>query len=63
MDYTRYQTLAITRRGANGTVLDIQMRAANGKLPTAGHDGHRELAEIWRDLSEIGRASCRERVL
>jgi enoyl-CoA hydratase len=36
MDYARYQTLAITRRGANGAVLDIQMRAANGKLPTAG---------------------------
>src|SRR3982751_757178 len=36
MDYSRYQTLAITRRGA---VLDIQMRAKNGKLPTAGHAG------------------------
>ena len=58
MDYTRYQTLAITRRGANGAVLDIQMRAANGKLPTAGHDGHRELAEIWRDVSADDTVRC-----
>ena len=58
MDYTRYQTLAITRRGANGAVLDIQMRAANGKLPTAGHDGHRELAEIWRDVSADDSVRC-----
>ncbi|HYF19353.1 MAG TPA: enoyl-CoA hydratase/isomerase family protein [Ramlibacter sp.] len=50
MDYSRYQTLAITRRGPGDTVLDIKMRAANGKLPTAGHQGHRELAEIWRDV-------------
>ena len=57
MEYTRYQTLAITRRGANGAVLDIQMRAANGKLPMAGHDGHRELAEIWRDVSADDTAS------
>ncbi|AEG94760.1 enoyl-CoA hydratase/isomerase family protein [Ramlibacter tataouinensis] len=52
MDYGRYQTLHISRRGPGGAVLDIQMRAANGKLPTAGHDGHRELAEIWRDVSQ-----------
>ena len=52
MDYGRYQTLHISRRGPGGTVLDIQMRAANGKLPTAGHDGHRELAQIWRDVSQ-----------
>ena len=51
MDYSHYRTLAITRRGASDAVLDIQMRATNGKLPTAGHDGHRELAEIWRDLA------------
>jgi len=55
MDYSRYQTLAITRRGA---VLDIQMRAKNGKLPTAGHDGHRELAEIWRDLNADDEVRC-----
>ncbi len=49
-DYTRYQTLQITRRGPQDSVLDIQMKAANGKLPTAGHAGHAELAEIWRDV-------------
>jgi enoyl-CoA hydratase len=58
MDYSRYTTLAITRRGANGAVLDIQMRAANGKLPTAGHDGHRELAEIWRDVGADESVRC-----
>ena len=58
MDYSRYQTLAITRRGAAGTVLDIQMRARNGKLPTAGHDGHRELTEIWRDVSADESVRC-----
>ena len=58
VDYGRYQTLEITRRGplVNGTpsVLDIRMRAdgpgGNGKLPTAGHEGHWELSEIWRDV-------------
>ena len=50
IDYRRYRTLSITRRGPRGAVLDIQMRAANGKLPTAGHDGHWELSEIWRDV-------------
>ena len=49
MVYSRYQTLAIERRGA---VLDIRMRAANGKLPTAGHDGHRELTQVWRDVND-----------
>jgi len=55
IDYSRYQTLRITRRGANQTVLDIQMKAGgpggNGKLPTAGPEGHAALAEIWRDVS------------
>ena len=51
IDYARYQTLSITRKGVDDAVLDIQMRATNGKLPTAGHAGHRELAEIWRDVS------------
>ena len=58
MDYARYQTLAISRRGPGDTVLDIQMRAANGKLPTAGHDGHRELAEIWRDVAADDSVRC-----
>ncbi|MDH5709325.1 MAG: enoyl-CoA hydratase/isomerase family protein [Hylemonella sp.] len=55
MNYDKYQTLSITRRGA---VLDIQMRALNGKLPTAGHDGHRELAEIWRDVNADDSVRC-----
>ena len=50
IDYSRYQTLNITRRGVDGGVLDLQMKAKDGKLPTAGHDGHWELAEIWRDV-------------
>lgn len=58
MDYSIYQTLAITRRGAQGAVLDIQMRARNGKLPTAGHEGHRELAQIWRDVSADDSVRC-----
>ena len=58
MDYARYETLNITRRGPAGSVLDIQMRAANGKLPTAGHAGHRELAEIWRDVSADDSVRC-----
>ena len=41
MDYARYETLSITRRGPGDAVLDIQMKAANGKLPTAGHDGQK----------------------
>lgn len=50
-DYSHYRTLAIQRRGTHGAVLDVQMKALNGKLPTAGHDGHRELAAIWRDVA------------
>ena len=61
-DYTRYKTLRITRRGPNDSVLDIQMRAdvagGNGKLPTAGHDGHWELAEIWRDVGADDSVRC-----
>ena len=50
IDYGRYQTMNITRRGQDGCVIDLQMKAKNGKLPTAGHDGHWELVEIWRDI-------------
>ena len=61
-DYTRYKTLRVTRRGPNDSVLDIQMRAdvagGNGKLPTAGHDGHWELAEIWRDVGADDSVRC-----
>src|SRR6476469_2410960 len=58
MDYSNYQTLAIPRRGPGDTVLDIQMRALNGKLPTAGHAGHAELAQIWRDVSADDSVRC-----
>ena len=58
MDYGHYRTLSISRRGSAGAVLDIQMRAANGKLPTAGPDGHRELAEIWRDVAADDSVRC-----
>ena len=58
MNYSQYQTLAITRRGPEDSVLDIQMRARNGKLPTAGHDGHRELAQIWRDVGADDSVRC-----
>jgi enoyl-CoA hydratase len=58
IDYSRYETLSITRRGAQGAVLDIQMRAKNGKLPTAGHAGHREIAEIWRDVGADDSVRC-----
>jgi len=58
MDYSHYTTLAITRRGHDDSVLDIQMRALNGKLPTAGHDGHRELAQIWRDAGADDTVRC-----
>ena len=58
MNYTSYQTLAISRRGENGAVLDIMMRAGNGKLPTAGHEGHRELAQVWRDFAADDGARC-----
>jgi len=57
-DYTSYHTLHITRRGPQDAVLDIQMKAANGKLPTAGHEGHRELASIWRDVSDDDSVRC-----
>jgi enoyl-CoA hydratase len=57
-DYSRYETLRISRRGPQDAVLDIQMKAANGKLPTAGHAGHRELAEIWRDVGADESVRC-----
>ena len=58
IDYSRYQTLNITRRGPDGAVIDLQMKAQNGKLPTAGHDGHWELSEIWRDIDKDDSVRC-----
>ena len=54
----RYKPLTITRRGPADSILDIQMKAANGKLPTAGHAGHRELAEVWRDVGADDSVRC-----
>jgi enoyl-CoA hydratase len=58
MDYSIYDTLRITRRGPNDSVLDIQMKAANGKLPTAGHRGHEDLCRIWRDIGDDDSVRC-----
>ena len=54
---TRYKTFNLSRRGPNDSVLDIQMKALNGKLPTAGHDGHWS-CEIWRDVSADDSVRC-----
>jgi enoyl-CoA hydratase len=58
MDYSRYTTLSITRRGPQDSVLDIQMKAQNGKLPTAGHAGHADLGQIWRDVGADDSVRC-----
>jgi len=34
------------------------MKAQNGKLPTAGHEGHADLAEIWRDVGADATVRC-----
>ena len=46
MDYARYETLAITRRGRDDAVLDIRMKATNGKLPTAPEDKKKPAAAV-----------------
>jgi len=49
--YARYSALTLRR---HGPILEIVMGAgqsANGKLATADANMHRELAEIWRDVS------------
>ena len=49
--FERYRALTLRR---HGSILEIVMGAgqsANGKLATADADMHRELAEIWRDVS------------
>ena len=58
IDYSIYSTLSITRRGPRDSVLDIQMKAMNGKLPTAGHAGHEDLCEIWRDVGRDDSVRC-----
>ena len=49
--YARYQSLTLMPHEHG--ILEIVMGAAGGapgKLPTAGHAMHRELAEVWRDI-------------
>ena len=59
IDYSVYTTMNITRRGPADSVLDVQMKAgANGKQPTAGHAGHEELSEIWRDVGKDDSVRC-----
>ena len=59
IDYSAYTTFHISRRGPANSVLDLQMKAgANGKLPTAGHSGHEELSEIWRDVGKDDSVRC-----
>jgi enoyl-CoA hydratase len=59
IDYSMYTTMTISRRGPGDSVLDVQMKAgANGKLPTAGHAGHEELSEIWRDVGKDDSVRC-----
>ena len=51
--YDNYKTLAI-RRHDHG-VIEVVMGAGQGnagKLATADHAGHKELATIWRDISD-----------
>jgi enoyl-CoA hydratase len=47
MGYERYKTLKFARPAPG--VLEIIM-GEEGKLATAGMDGHRELGEVWRDV-------------
>ena len=47
MDYGRYKTLKFGRPAPG--VLEVMM-GEEGKLATAGMDGHRELGEVWRDV-------------
>ena len=51
--YDNYKTLSI-RSHENG-ILEVVMggaRADSGKLATADHAGHKELAAVWRDISD-----------
>jgi len=47
--YAQYQTLAITLHPQG--VLEVEM-GSPGKLATTDHTGHRELARVWRDISD-----------
>ena len=58
MDYSRYTSLNVSHRGPDNSVLDVQMKALNGKLPTAGHEGHADLEEIWLDITATARCAA-----
>ena len=47
IDYTRYSSLQLIRHERG--IVELVM-GRDGKLPAAGHAGHGELADIWRDL-------------
>jgi len=47
MGYERYKTLKFARPAPG--VLEILM-GKEGKLATAGMDGHHELGDVWRDV-------------
>jgi hypothetical protein len=46
-DFAQYKSLRFERPGSG--ILEIRM-GEEGRLATAGHDMHRELAEVWRDV-------------
>ena len=48
MDYSHYHDLHI--RMVEQGILEIVMGSEDGKLSTAGHRMHGELADIWRDI-------------
>ena len=48
MDYSHYHDLHI--RMVEPGILEIVMGSEDGKLSTAGHRMHGELADIWRDI-------------
>ncbi|MCC7411673.1 MAG: enoyl-CoA hydratase/isomerase family protein [Gammaproteobacteria bacterium] len=48
MDYSRYQALKLNR--IEPGILEIVMGEEGGRLATAGHRMHTELAAIWRDV-------------
>ena len=48
-NYAKYKTLTITLHDQG--ILEVVM-GGPGKLATADHSGHRELSQIWRDISD-----------
>src|SRR3954468_13752435 len=48
MDYSKYQDLHV--RTLEPGIVEVVMGSKDGKLSTAGHRMHAELADIWRDI-------------